>query len=99
METLRNSCFPHIQSCSLLQNKYKEEGKKEMSSSLYSQLPETAEMQLAKAVQEFQSEVRFGIFYGSTHGLFQAGLAERLQMNEMRATFHLTTCFNGSSLI
>lgn len=39
------------------QNKYKEEGKKEMSSSLYSQLPETAEMQLAKAVHEFQSEV------------------------------------------
>lgn len=28
-----------------------------MSSSLYSQLPETAEMQLAKAVHEFQSEV------------------------------------------
>lgn len=62
METLRNSCFPHIQSRSLLQNKYKEEGKKEMSSSLYSQLPETAEMQLAKAVQEFQSEVRFSTF-------------------------------------
>lgn len=40
------------------QNKYKEEGRKEMSSSLYSQLPETAEMQLSKAVQLFQSEVR-----------------------------------------
>lgn len=39
------------------QNKYKEEGKKEMSSSLYSQLPETTEMQLAKTVHEFQSEV------------------------------------------
>lgn len=42
---------------SALQNKYKEEGKKEMSSSLYSQLPETIEMQLAKTVHEFQSEV------------------------------------------
>lgn len=42
---------------SVPQNKYKEEGKKEMSSSLYSQLPETAEMQLAKTVQEFQSQV------------------------------------------
>ena len=41
------------------QNKYKEEGRKEMSSSLYSLLPETSEMQLAKAVHEFQSEVRF----------------------------------------
>lgn len=40
-----------------LQKKYKEEGKKEMSSSFYSQLPETTEMQLAKTVQEFQSEV------------------------------------------
>lgn len=29
-----------------------------MSTSLYSQLPETAEMQLAKTVQEFQSEVQ-----------------------------------------
>lgn len=45
------------ESLSAPQNKYKEEGKKEMSSSLYSQLPETTEMQLAKTVHEFQSEV------------------------------------------
>lgn len=44
-------------SLSVLQNKYKEEGRKEMSSSLYSQLPETTEIQLAKIVHEFQSEV------------------------------------------
>lgn len=75
MLPLKFAC--HFQSCSVLQNKYKEEGKKEMSSSLYSLLPETAEMQLAKAVQEFQSEVRFSIFHE-----FHAGLAERLQTNE-----------------
>lgn len=45
------------QTLSAPQNKYKEEGKKEMSSSLYSQLPQTTEMQLAKTVHEFQSEV------------------------------------------
>lgn len=52
-------CFPESLSETFPapQNKYKEEGKKEMSSSLYSQLPETSEMQLAKAVHEFQSEV------------------------------------------
>lgn len=60
-----------------------------MSSSLYSQLPETAEMRLAKTVQEFQSEVLahddafqhvssvfISLFYAAA-----AGLAERLQMN------------------
>lgn len=51
--SVRSSCL----TLSAPQNKYKEEGKKEMSSSLYSQLPQTSEMQLAKTVHEFQSEV------------------------------------------
>lgn len=42
----------------LLQNKYKENGIRSLSQSLYSQLPETAETQLAKTVSEVQSEVR-----------------------------------------
>lgn len=41
-----------------VQNKYKEEGLRSLSQSLYSQLPETAETQLAKSVAELQSEVR-----------------------------------------
>lgn len=41
-----------------VQNKYKEEGLRSLSQSLYSQLPETAETQLAKTVAELQSEVR-----------------------------------------
>lgn len=46
-----------LETLSAPQHKYKEEGKKELSSSLYSQLPETTETQLAKTVHEFQSEV------------------------------------------
>lgn len=40
-----------------LQLKYKEDGKKELSTNLYSVLPETEEMKLAKAAMELQSEV------------------------------------------
>lgn len=40
-----------------VQSKYKEDGIKSLSQSLYSQLPETAETQLAKTVSELQSEV------------------------------------------
>lgn len=42
---------------SFLQLKYKEESKKELSTNLYSTLPETEEMKFAKAVMELQSEV------------------------------------------
>lgn len=41
-----------------LQNKYKESGKKSQRVSVYSQLPETNDIQFAKAVSEIQSEVR-----------------------------------------
>ena len=41
----------------LLQNKYKEEGKKSINSCMYSQLPETTEIQFAKTVSEMQSKV------------------------------------------
>lgn len=44
--------------CLHFQNKYKESGKKSQSVSVYSQLPQTNEMQFAKAVSEIQSEVR-----------------------------------------
>lgn len=40
----------------LCQSKYKE-GRKSLSQSFYSQLPETAETQFAKSVAELQSEV------------------------------------------
>lgn len=48
-----------------VQNKYKEEGLRSLPQSLYSQLPETPETQLAKTVGELQSEVRlvFTVFY------------------------------------
>lgn len=48
---LRSFFFP-------LQCKYKENGIKSLSQSLYSHLPETAETQLARTVSELQSEVR-----------------------------------------
>ena len=41
----------------LLQVKYKEDGKKEMSINLYSLLPETIDTQHAKEVSNLQSEV------------------------------------------
>lgn len=41
-----------------LQNKYKEDGLRSLSRSLYSQLPETSETQQAKTVAELRSEVR-----------------------------------------
>lgn len=42
----------------LFQNKYKEDGRRSLSQSFYSQLPETAETQFAKTVSGLQSEVR-----------------------------------------
>ncbi len=44
------------------QNKYKEDGKRNLSQSFYSQLPETTETQFAKSVAELQSEVRDTVF-------------------------------------
>lgn len=41
-----------------VQRKYKQDGLKSLSRSLYAQLAETAETQLAKTVAELQSEVR-----------------------------------------
>lgn len=40
------------------QSKYKEGGRKSLSQSFYSQLPETAETQFAKSVSDLQSQVR-----------------------------------------
>ena len=44
----------------MFQSKYKEEGKKEASISLYSLLPETMETQHAKEASELRSEVHTG---------------------------------------
>lgn len=49
-------CWPIILCSS--QSKYKEGGRRSLSQSFYSQLPETAETQFARAVAELQSEVR-----------------------------------------
>lgn len=46
-----------------LQVKYKEAGKKEASSSLYHQLPETLETQHVKEVTELQSKVHTSIIH------------------------------------
>lgn len=43
--------------CLCFQNKYKEDGVKSLCESLYSQLPETAELQFAKSVSDLQSQV------------------------------------------
>lgn len=49
----------HLQVCVLAsQSKYKEGGRKSLSQSFYSQLPETTETHFAKTVAELQSEVR-----------------------------------------
>lgn len=45
-------------SCCLLQVKYQEEGKRSLSQSLYSQLPETSQTRFARDVSELQSHVR-----------------------------------------
>lgn len=52
----------------LLQMKYKEAGKKELSTNLYSLLPETEQMKFAKAAMELQSEVG-GLFTRHDHTL------------------------------
>ena len=44
----------------IFQIKYKEGGKKDISASLYSQLPETMETQFAKEISDIQSEVNLG---------------------------------------
>ena len=44
--------------CSVLQNKYKQAGKKELVKCLYSLLPETQETQHAKEQSQLHSEVR-----------------------------------------
>lgn len=49
-----------------------------MSTSLYSQLPETAEMQLAKTVQEFQSEVQQQDVYSFINRIILVQLASEL---------------------
>lgn len=41
-----------------LQNKYKEDGQKSQSVSVYSQLQDTNDIQFARAVSELQSQVR-----------------------------------------
>lgn len=52
---------PSLASSSLgvspVQSKYKEDGMRSLSQSFYSQLPETAETQLARSVSELQSQV------------------------------------------
>lgn len=45
----------------LFQSKYKEEGKKEASMSLYSVLPETPEIQHAREASELRSEVLMSV--------------------------------------
>lgn len=47
----------------LLQIKYKEEGLKSLSQSVYSQLPETMATQFARNVSEAQSDVRAYFFH------------------------------------
>lgn len=55
---IRNLLVKHLLCFDLiLQNKYKQSGKKSMSSSLYAQLPQTAETQLAAKMSDLQSEV------------------------------------------
>lgn len=50
--------FSHLWTlCGPLQVKYKEAGQKELSSSLFSTLPQTLHTQVAKEVTELQSEV------------------------------------------
>lgn len=44
--------------CVIFQSKYREDGIRSLSQSFYSQLPDTAETQLARTASELQSEVR-----------------------------------------
>lgn len=47
----------------ILQVKYKEDGQKELSSTLFSSLPQTLQTELAKEVTELQSQVT--LFFSS----------------------------------
>lgn len=48
---------PHACVC-VLQNKYKQKGRLEISSSVFHHMPETKEMEFVKQISELQSEVR-----------------------------------------
>lgn len=53
-----HSCILHLWTlCCPLQVKYKEAGQKELSSNLFSTLPQTLHTQVAKEVTELQSQV------------------------------------------
>lgn len=54
----RNQPHSSLFSFHVLQTKYKEDGKKNLCQSFYSQLPETSETRFAKTVSELQNEVR-----------------------------------------
>ena len=54
---IRQAVRRSVKSNLLFQVKYKEKGKNNASSSIYSQLPETTETQFAKQMSELQSEV------------------------------------------
>lgn len=47
----------------VVQARYKEDGRRSQTVSLYSQLPQTSDTEFAKAVSELQSEVRLPFLY------------------------------------
>lgn len=60
-------CFIHGLIWCLFQSKYKQEGLKEASLSLYSVMPETLQTQHAREASELQSEVEKVLHYGVFH--------------------------------
>lgn len=49
------------------QSKYKDSGRRSLSQSFYSQLPETAHTEFVKTVTELQSEVSHSYIVSNTH--------------------------------
>lgn len=72
MRNMRTVTFFH------LQNKYKQSGKESMSSSLYAQLPETAQTQLAAKMSELQSEVRHHLLLKDSEAQAQPNTSPQL---------------------
>lgn len=55
---MREACLSLV-----VQVRYKEDGRRSQTVSVYSQLPQTSDTDFAKAVSELQSEVRLPLVY------------------------------------
>lgn len=83
--------------CSPPQSKYREAGRRSLSQSFYSQLPETAETQFAKAVAELQSQVRYrySVIMSFKNKVLQCETEALLAALKSRCTGVSQVCLSG----